>query len=393
MGCKAMSDSPINFNIDDINIEDIMDQIRKNIKERGMLDEELPALEKLRELNNNSEIFSISDLKENIALNNMRWNINIDTTIQSHKKILGKLIVLIKRAIRKSIRWFIKPIVEQQVEFNSSVTRTLNEVNRFINQSQKDAQVKKQDISKLYDEISRIDKNYKDFSGQQLKPLDFDYLSFENKYRGTELQIKEKMKVYLDYYKEATEVLDIGCGRGEFVELLVESGVKAQGIDINDDMVLYCQKKGLPVIKEDCFEYLSNLEDCSLGGIFLGQVIEHLSPKELINLVKIAYKKLKPGAYFIAETINPQCLLVFTESYFLDITHERLIHPYTIKFILESEGFNDLSIKYMSKVDEEFKIPELKIDNVDNIKHFNMAMQNLNNIIFSYRDYAVIGRK
>ena len=153
-------------------------------------------------------------------------------------------------------------------------------------------------------------------------------------------------------------------------------------------MISICNKKDLNVEKIDALEYLKKLDDESLDGIIMNQVIEHMEPKYLCNLIEVANKKLKTGSFLVAETINPQSLIVFTEAYFMDLSHKRMIHPYTIQFLLESNGFKEASIKYMNKV-EDLSIPQSDMFPDE----FNKAINKLNDVVYGYRDYAVIGRK
>jgi 2-polyprenyl-3-methyl-5-hydroxy-6-metoxy-1,4-benzoquinol methylase len=220
---------------------------------------------------------------------------------------------------------------------------------------------------------------------------DFDYFLFEQRFRGSREDIKERQKVYMPYFVGKSNVLDFGCGRGEFVELLLENGVTTQGIDINPDMIAYCQDRGLPVIEADGITYLHSQEDNSLGGLFAAQVIEHLKPYQMIDLIRLAYKKLQPNACILLETINVQALYGYLNYFYMDLSHERPVHPETLKFILEAEGFNNIQILYSSPV-EDMAIPPLHINNEDN-SEFNRYIDKLNNFLYGPQDYAVIAYK
>lgn len=363
-----MNDDMFEIDLENINIEDIMKQIRKKIKDKGIVDEEI-------EFNKCSSEEDL--LPEYLSVVNNTCNVISDKVITSHRRGMGKIIVCIKRAIRKSIHWYTQPIVDQQNEFNAFTTRTLNCINSKM-------KVLDEKIKKL-DEVENRIKALE----EKNKNLNFDYFSFEEKYRGSEEEIENRLKVYLEYFIGKNNILDIGCGRGEFLEILKENNISCKGIDINDKMVSICNDKGLKVKKADALEYLESLEDNSLGGVILNQVIEHLEPEYLINVIELIYKKLEPEAYVVAETINPQSMLVFTEAYFMDLTHIRMIHPYTIKFLLESKGFSSASIKYLSKVGDDLRIPQVKELPLE----FNKSINKLNDVVYGYRDYAVIGRK
>ncbi|MCK4264460.1 MAG: class I SAM-dependent methyltransferase, partial [Candidatus Aminicenantes bacterium] len=110
-----------------------------------------------------------------------------------------------------------------------------------------------------------------------LQPLeDWRYAGFENRYRGSEQEIKKQQASYVSYFKKGGKVLDLGCGRGEFIEILEENGIEAEGIDINGQMIEICRDKGLNCQKADILKKLAEYEDGTLGGIFSSQVIEHL---------------------------------------------------------------------------------------------------------------------
>jgi O-antigen chain-terminating methyltransferase len=359
------------IDLDNINIEDIMNQIRKKIQEKGIIDEEI----EFGQISSEEEM-----LPEYLRMINNLWDVNSYSNIHSHRKVIGKIIIFIKKIIRKSIFWYINPIVQQQNQFNAFATRTLNSMTAKLNNMEEEIRKTKEIEKNHNDRLEKIEQKDK---------IMFDYVKFEDKYRGSQEDIKKRLLEYLKYFEGKHNVLDIGCGRGEFLQILKENNIEAKGIDINNDMLLLCREKNLIVENIDALTYLNSLEDNSLGGIMLTQVIEHMEPNYLIQLISLAYKKLKPEAYFIAETINPQSLIVFTEAYFMDLSHIRMIHPYTIKFLLENEGFKDSSIKYLSKVGDDLRIPEVN----ELPTEFNKAINKLNDVVYGYRDYAIIGRK
>jgi 2-polyprenyl-3-methyl-5-hydroxy-6-metoxy-1,4-benzoquinol methylase len=223
----------------------------------------------------------------------------------------------------------------------------------------------------------------------------FDYFGFEERFRGSEEDIKGRQRVYIEYFREVEQVLDIGCGRGEFLELLKEARINARGVDLDLDMVLYCQEKGLDVVKEDAFAYLESVPDEALGGLFAAQVVEHLEPSCLIELVHLCQRKLRPGGILIFETPNPVCLTVFARSFYMDFTHIKPIHPEAMKFLFESAGFQDLQLKCSSPVEAGMRIPLLSGVSGDAkvAEEFNRGIERLNDLLYGFQDYAVVGRK
>jgi SAM-dependent methyltransferase len=176
--------------------------------------------------------------------------------------------------------------------------------------------------------------------------MNYSYLAFENAFRGSEENVKEEQMNYLPYFRGATDVLDLGCGRGEFLEHMRDLGVReARGVDLNEEMLDHCRAKGLTVIKEDALAYLRTLESESIDGVFTSHLVEHLSPHTFIELIPEVYRVLKKNAHLVAETLNPGCLFALG-PYFMDLTHTFPVHPLTFKFLLEEQGFNALEFHY-----------------------------------------------
>ena len=233
------------------------------------------------------------------------------------------------------------------------------------------------------------------------RPLEaFRYVGFEDRYRGPREEIRERMAPYVTYFKNATDVLDVGCGRGEFLELLREAGIRATGIDVNREMVEQCRAAGLDVQEGDVLTYLSNIEDQSLGGLFAAQVVEHLTPDYLLRFLEVAYHKLRTGAPIVLETVNPACWSAFFDAYLRDITHVQPLHPDTLKYLLTATGYGGIDIRFSSPYPEASKLktvpPEITGD-VPELQRltdaFNANVDNLNRLLFSNRDYAIIGSR
>ena len=226
----------------------------------------------------------------------------------------------------------------------------------------------------------------------------FEYLLFENRHRGSEAEIKARQRAYLPYFRESGSVLDIGCGRGEFLELLKEAGIPAQGAELNPEMVQVAQQKGVEVIQGDGLEYLRKLPDRKLGGIFLSQVIEHLGPENLRELVRTAFLKLAPGGVLLAETVNPQCLTTFSGAFYVDLSHHNPIHPEAARYLWESVGFRQVNILYVSPYPPEMLLKEMVRRDDESyedeiVRVLNENVRRLNDLLYGYQDYAVVGTK
>jgi 2-polyprenyl-3-methyl-5-hydroxy-6-metoxy-1,4-benzoquinol methylase len=221
------------------------------------------------------------------------------------------------------------------------------------------------------------------------------YVGFEDKFRGSPDDIHRRVSEYLPTFEGASDVLDIGCGRGEFLALLREHGIPARGIDINSAMVDVCRQQGLEASNADALSYLQAQPDGSLGGLFAAQVIEHLEPRYLTTLLGVAFDKLKPGAPIVLETINPACWFAFFESYIRDITHVRPIHPDTLKYLLIASGFQHVDIRYSAPYPEHDKLqpigPSASLGNA--VDTLNANVERINRLLFTWLDYAAIGRR
>jgi len=226
------------------------------------------------------------------------------------------------------------------------------------------------------------------------------YYLFENIFRGTEELIKERQEVYLPYFRDGGMVLDVGCGRGEFLELLQQEGTPGCGIDLNEDMVHVCREKGLTVSEAEALEYLRGLEDNSLGGVFMAQFIEHLEADAIVDCAKLAWAKLEQGGHLIMETQNPLSMIVSARNFYTDLSHIRPIHPEAARFMLQMIGFSRVEVKFLAPFSEREKL-QLILEGNDavpgNDRHlFEKVEQNfkkLNDLLYGYKDFAVIGKK
>ena len=221
------------------------------------------------------------------------------------------------------------------------------------------------------------------------------YVCFEDRFRGSTDDIRQRVSEYLPFFQDARDVLDVGCGRGEFLALLREQGIQARGIDINGSMVDVCRQQGLDATETDALSYLRAQPDGSLGGLFAAQVVEHLEPRYLTGLLDAAFDKLRPGAPVVLETINPACWFAFFESYIRDITHVRPLHPDTLTYLLIASGFQHVDIRYRAPYPEHEKLqpiaPQPSLG--DTVDTLNANVERLNRLLFTWLDYAAIGRR
>lgn len=185
----------------------------------------------------------------------------------------------------------------------------------------------------------------------------FDYQAFSDRFRGSEEHVKAGQQFYVPHFQGIREVLDIGCGRGEFLQVMRENGIPARGIDLSAASVEYCRVKGLNAEVADLFAYLTDLADRSLPAIFCSQVVEHLQPELLPQMIRLCAEKLERGGLMAIETPNPECLAIFASHFYLDPTHTRPVPRALLAFYLEEYGMGAIDAHDRSPALESW--PEL----------------------------------
>jgi O-antigen chain-terminating methyltransferase len=210
--------------------------------------------------------------------------------------------------------------------------------------------------------------------------LGFDYGRFAERFRGSEQYVRANQRFYVPYMEEAGSALDLGCGRGEFLELLRERGIRARGIESSAESVSYCRSKGLEVEEADLFEYVANLPEQTEDAIFASQVAEHLDPALLPELVRLCASRLRKGGLLVFETPNPECLAIFATHFYLDPTHQRPVPSALLSFYMEEAGLGKIEIHRFSPAKESF--PEIELLPEAFVERF-----------FDGLDYGILGFK
>jgi 2-polyprenyl-3-methyl-5-hydroxy-6-metoxy-1,4-benzoquinol methylase len=208
----------------------------------------------------------------------------------------------------------------------------------------------------------------------------FDYGRFAERFRGTEDYVKKNIQFYLPRFQDHAPVLDIGCGRGEFLEMMRAAGVEARGVDLSEESVARCRQKGLQADKADLFHYLDDLPNGSLGGIFCAQVIEHLAPASLPEMIRLASDKLSRDGVLALETPNPECLAIFASHFYLDPTHTRPVPHPLAAFYMEESGLGQIEVHRLSPA-------------IESMPALSGLSEDFRNAFFGGLDYAIFGIK
>ena len=397
------------------------------------------------EVDGQSSSLTSSGLRDLVAQMEARWSIG-ELAFTSNIPVIGPLIAKFRDLWNGiSTKWYVRYAVQQQVDFNASVVRATQHLEGAVHLLEQElhwleemasgsdrvvtglntklgaVELNLRMVSKeieglkreaLEDRVARLERWVRDARSQGAPggpgagltlslsgaPLAIDNYTFSNRFRGSSDALREAQRHYVDLFLEQGPVLDLGCGRGEFLELLKEAGVPATGVESDMDMVEHCRALGLDVKGADALEHLASLSDDSLGGVFMAQFVEHLPPTNLLELINLCHRKLRPGGVLLAETNNPSCLLAMTTHFIIDLTHQRPLHPELMKFLLEAAGFGEVSIHYSSLVPEELRLEPISSGPWDGpLEEWrassNRNVEKLNQILYGYQDYAVVAKK
>ena len=218
----------------------------------------------------------------------------------------------------------------------------------------------------------------------------FDYVGFERRFRGDPAVVLANLeKRYADVLADNPPVVDIGCGRAELIGLLHERGVAAIGVDTDPSMVAEARDQGLDVRLQDGLAFLESQPEGSIGAIIATHLVEHLELDPLIKLLELSVSRLKPGGIFIAETPNPASLIVLGNSYILDPTHIRPLHPSLLSFLCEGAGFRDVRLAFYEPA-RDYHLPLVNDpDAPEWATTVNSALTKLNDVLFGAQEYSV----
>jgi len=251
------------------------------------------------------------------------------------------------------------------------------------------------DSSTMRDHLEQLEAMRDSLPGEADHELEsLDYVSLAARFRGDQQEIADRQRRYVEIFSGQSNVLDIGCGRGEFLSLLRDAKIDAQGVDIDPAMVELCHVNGLSATHGDALSHLARARDGSFGGIFAAQLIEHLAPGRSVQLVRLMHSKLRPGGVIVIETVNPESLVALSHFY-LDPTHVRPIHPLTLEWLAQTVGFVDVELIYLSPVEDGTRLRELPNGTAvsESTTQFNNAIAATNNVLYGPRDYALVAHR
>ncbi len=224
---------------------------------------------------------------------------------------------------------------------------------------------------------------------------DATYVAFENRFRGEPFALMERLSDYVGLFENRAPVVDLGCGSGVFLELLKAAGIEARGVEANERAVQACLEKGLAVERGDVVDYLEKCDAGSIGGVFAAQVAEHLPPPVLDRFLRASHRALRAGGHLVLETVNVSSVTAFIESYVRDVTHERPLHPETLRFLVAAAGFSDARFELRQELPASDRLRDVPAANLPPkaVQALNENVQRLNALLYGPLDYVVVARR
>ncbi len=224
------------------------------------------------------------------------------------------------------------------------------------------------------------------------------YVELERLFRGSQEEIRDRLRPYLGYLEGRSPVLDLGCGRGESLEILRDHGIGGRGVDSSAEMVAQCAEKGLEATQGDLFETLASTEPSSLGAVVSFHVIEHLPAESLDRLVRLAWGALRPGGVLVLETPNPLSVVVAARNFWLDPTHRRPVHPSSLKLSYELAGYEPVVQLDLQPFADQDRLPQIQAEEMSDelapvVDGINRLRDRLDQLLFGYQDFGMVGFK
>ena len=224
---------------------------------------------------------------------------------------------------------------------------------------------------------------------------DSGYAAFESRFRGRPEELRERLASYVVLFEGLAPVADLGCGRGEFLELLKARGVAARGVEASAHAAAECRARGLDVSEGDLVDFLRSQPEASLGGVFAAQVAEHLPPAALQALLREAHRTLRPGGLLALETVNPRSVVGLLEVFNRDLTHQKPLHPDTLSFLAAAAGFSEVRVELKSPVEPAARLQPVPTEDLPAraAEALNENIARLNDLLYAPQEYVLFARR
>ncbi len=324
--------------------------------------------------------------------------------VLSHRPGIGPALTFAKRVVRRGLKWYTVGLIAQFEAFAAATSALAEALATRVDQLDRESSKIRKSVANLEQRLATLStelpaSGISSEPGQisaaarsQAAELTFDQIEFENQFRGSEDEIERRQSTYVDLFHNVSgRVVDIGCGRGEFLTVLRRAGIDAYGVDHNPDMVERCQEKGLEAQVGDATAHLREVPPGSLGGVFSAQVIEHLDPPALVAFFELAATALGRGGVLVTETLNPRSLSTFVNALYVDLGHVRPLHPFTLEHLAKRAGFRSIEVRYTSEPEGLLPIPATADDERSRLVAENF--DRINRLLFGPQDFAIVARR
>jgi SAM-dependent methyltransferase len=373
------------------------------------------------------------------------WEGDREFPIRSHRGLVGRLLVVAKRLLRPLVKVPQNDLWERQRTFNLILLEHLERLDSARREHQRRIEYQEaldaegiQEIMRHNDAVyARADqkldlyrRELRDLVGDlgaalalakavaAAKPTDghragaaveavaraheeHGYVELELHYRGAEEEIRDRIAAYLPYLEslpDGAPVLDLGCGRGEALALLRDHGIAGRGVDASARMVELCRERGVEAEVGDLFAMLAGVPEASLGGVVSFHVVEHLPLGALERLVGLAWRALRAGGVLILETPNPLSVVMAARNFWRDPTHQRPVHPDSLKLMYDLAGFDEVQQLDLRPFPPSARLPEIALTDLPAEQRpladaINRLRDRLDELLFGYQDFGLVGRK
>lgn len=358
-------------------IERIMESIRSQIVDAP---ESRPETAPVRVRDGSVRSSRVANIEEMSRL----AGLDVYYQIHSHRRFFGSIVDSFKRLMHWGSRPYTDMIRERQAAFNGAVVAALASISI--------------ELDRLDGGLNRLNTRY------DLRPFFASIparrrLAGLEETRGPADEIACHQSHYIEIFRGAPgPVLDIGCGRGEFLNMLRNEGIECRGAEIDPLMAGEAGSQGAAVEQIDGIEALRNSAPASLGGVFAAQVVEHLFPTQFGELLTLARQKLACGGWIVLETVNVSSLVAMSKSFYGDMDHKLPIHPEYLKLLLELVGFEQVELHFSAPFGPEERLADLPpAKEIGMTSEARDALQKtidrLNERLFGMQDYYVVGRQ